>query len=826
MYFRNTTKQKLLTIKDDFAYLSRILENGDLAFEFRYEISQSDVIQRQAQKVTVSIETRNISPKKLLGATQRGNVDTRSLVTNIRTATIDAKSTQQQQAKYLVISRDSDVTAHINNDVVSQLRARVSTANVPSFVKSQLTLVSTSDVKQSNDPQPVLQRVSNSLLVPDVQSAMSSSIVSDPRSFMQDMLTRQGLDPSYVMELTNRSSSARSTYEGLSNASKAVELVTDPATQFLNGRLFSSTTIVPPTTTEQLPNTDLVHVIKTVIDDTLDVPVNVIIPKSSLLVDGAAVTQVLVKFELIESSTGMPIDSTSRILDLTKHVQVYRTPKKAPIVKVSTSVTSTRSHLEIRQVDPGATDVEVYKKSFWISSPEIENYTLVGKYALNSRNQPLYLTVDMPTTSPIVYRVVPIGAQSTRSNEYTNVIVKPARYSPLKSIALTAKQVDNGIEVAVRNIPWNVVAIHVLKWNMTTFDSSSTIVNDDAMFIDAATRRADIVTTIDSDVNQNNTYKYIARLIYKDGLTKDCGEALLDFVQPSPQQVDTTIANLKVNDVGNLNVTFDIMTSVLATDMDMIKEMLENQGLTDFFTGDVAAQRDQLANLVAHSIDRIDLTTGEREGFGTLTTKKFDDAALRKNKSIKPLDTEHSYRYEIYPLLRAPETVFDAFRKTVTDDTTKKPYTFSPAKFLHPITLNKGTIVSSAGASQRYGKDQMAYGIVGDVTTVDVSFAITASQVKKALATNFDRHHNIISWSNIGDLRKVDSFLVFKQVHGMRTALGKTHAFFHNNINCQYVHAITPDDVGVIQYVIVPMMNDYSMGSETVTNSLVIQGAP
>jgi len=525
---------------------------------------------------------------------------------------------------------------------------------------------------------------------------------------------------------------------------------------------------------------------------------------------------------LIDSATNMPIDSITKILDVSNHLHIYHTPKRAPRVKATASDISTRINLEIKQVDHGAEEVLIFKKNFWIASPEIEDYSLIGTYALTSKDQSLLVQVDLPKSSPVLYRVIPRGKQSTLGSEYTNVAVRPLRYSPVRSVALTAHQVDVGIQVEVRHIPTNVVAVQYLRWNLTTFDSEPTTIGSDIGFVDDSTRQADLLTTIDSDVQQHNIYRYAIRLIYLDGQTTEYGDATIEFIKPSPGEVDTRVENLQVDHDNVPNVTFDITTSVVDTDMDAIKKMLENQGLKEHFDGDITAQRDELKKLIAHTVYRVDLNTGTRENFGILTDPSFDDGALRKNQAIKELEYGHRYRYEIYPLLRAPETLFDGFQKEAVDQVTKKPYVFSPAKFLHPFTLRRGVLVSVGGAKQRYAKDPMAYGIIGSIVFIEASFDQDGAKVIDSSATKFDRFTNIVSWRVQGDIRQVDHFLIMKQVHGMRTMLGKAHSEFANG-TCQYVHPFNRHDAGAIQYIIVPVMNDYKLGQASVTNTLLVE---
>lgn len=821
MYFRIQQQAQILQVEDDFAHLASIGDDASLRFEFVYTVSQSKVIQHRATKVRVTVESRSISKKPMMGQSQRGRVDTRALVDNLRSSMIDAKTATEQQTKHVVAQRDSDITAAINNEIIPQLRSRVPTSQITSLNKSRLVTVNAGSIRRENDPQPLLHRIAYSAMVPSVQQAMTSSIGVNPQVLMHDMIIRQGLDPTHVMNLTSRTSSEASTRGGLSNTQCVEERLTDPSTRLLNHYLFPPVYGGNPTTTDALLDTDMVQVSQQVTSDDVSITVPIVITASRRRYEGASITQMYVTFELIDGSTNLPVDSVTKVLDISRHIRIFNTPKIPPKVGFSPSGLTGRVNLEIKQIDKGATEVHVYKKSFWVSSPKVDNYTLVGTYSLSSREQPLLVQVDLPKTSPALYRVIPVGQQSTPGFEYTNVAVRPARYNPVRFASLTAQQTDTGIKLDVRKIPTNVVAVQFLRWNMTTHDGETTV-GTDVGFIDESVRQADILSTIDATVTPYNVYRYRIRLIYRDGMTVDCGDATVDFLQPAPGQVDTRIDGLVVSHDTSPNVSFTIVTKTVESDIDIVKQMLENQGLTSYFTGDIANQRDQLESLIAHNVQRVDLLTGHRSDFGILTTSSFDDGALRKKQAVRELEYGHRYRYEIYPLLRAPETLFDSFVKTSTDTVTKKPYAFKPAKFLHPYTLTRGVIMSTAGARMRHAKDPMAYGVIGSIVTTEVSFDNDTAKVVDQSASSFDRFTNLITWNMLGNITQVDHFLVMKQVHGIRTIIGKAHSAFPNG-SCQYVHVLHRRDAGALQYVILPIYNDYRLGPEAITNTLIVE---
>lgn len=821
MYFRYQQAANLLTINSDYAHLATVAPNGDMTFQLTYVVVPSDAMNYGATSVNVSVLSRYVAKVSLLGTIQRGAVDTRTLVNNIRSLLPDAKQSLLQRSKYVLAQTNSNISAYVNNSVLGMLQAQVPAVNIPQLNSPQLQLVQASTVKQRNDPRPILQRVASSFVGADPQTTLSGSTLSSPQSLMRDMLVRQGLDPSYVLQLSSRSQSADASRGGLINPVTAIETSTDPATQLLNYHLFPATAGPPPTSTDDVVDTELVQVLMNVTQSTVEVPVTVVLSAANLQLEGVDTTKVFVQFDLVNATTNEPIDTVIKTLNIARELQVYNTPKVPPIVKVASSPTSTRGTLQVRQLDPGATGVQVYKKTIFAAATDIDTYTLVGSYDLQAKDEPLHVRIDVPIASTVIYRVIPVGAQNAQGFEYSSAVVKAPRYTPIRSVALTGVQIDLGIQLDARNIPTNCVAVQFLKWNLTTHDSQYTIVSADVTFVDDAARAADIVTVIDGDVFDGNVYQYVARLIYASGLTEDFGNVTLEFVQPATDQVDTAITDLVVSHTTAPDVSFTVVTSTADTDIDAIKQMLGNQDLQQFFQGDLQAQRDQLQQLVAHGIQRVDLTTGVREDFGTVTTNDFVDSVLRKNRAIDPLQYGHVYRYEIYPLLRATETMFSSLIKSAVDPTTQKSYSFSPSKFLHPLALTRGVIVSPTGALQRYAKDPMAFGIVGALTTVEASFDNDAASITNQVASNFDRSLNIVSWQVQGDITQVDHFLIMKLVNGVRTMLGKTHTEFPYG-TCQYFHQVTQHDNGGLTYVIIPVMNDYQVGQSATTNTLIV----
>jgi hypothetical protein len=479
MFFRYQQTANLITVKNDYATLARVLPNGDLLFNFTYSANPGQVLNRGARIVSVQALSRYMPTVSLLGVTQRGIIDTASLVNNIRALMLNAKQAVLQRQVYTLAQINSNILDYVSNEILQQLLAGVSPKNIQQLNTPQLQVVKSSDIKQANDPQPILHRVANSLLVPDISTTISGSAAANPQALMEDMIVRQGLDPAYILQLTPRSLPESVTRHGLSNTSRAIEHLTDPATQLLNFHLFPPTSDVPPTTTHGTIDEELVQVLQVVTQDTVEIVVPLIIPASQLRLENADLTQVFIQFDLINGDSNEPVDTIVQTLNIARELQVHYTPKLPPIMKAAVTPASSHGTLQIKQVDPGATSVQVYKKVIYAAAQDTDNYSLIGTYALTSKQEALQINVDVPLSSATIYRAIPVGNQQAQGFEFTNIIIKPPRYTPLRSVALTGLQVDQGIQLEARSIPSRCVAIQFLKWNLTTHDSSFTVVNGD-----------------------------------------------------------------------------------------------------------------------------------------------------------------------------------------------------------------------------------------------------------------------------------------------------------------------------------------------------------
>jgi hypothetical protein len=295
-----------------------------------------------------------------------------------------------------------------------------------------------------------------------------------------------------------------------------------------------------------------------------------------------------------------------------------------------------------------------------------------------------------------------------------------------------------------------------------------------------------------------------------NGDTTIVGCSLIEFVRLRPGIVDTKISNITIRDGNEKNVTFQFETQTIDNSLDIIDNLMRQREIREYFANDIKNERELFKKLIAHSITRVNVSTGEREDFGVVVDNVFDDVYLRTSTAVKPLETS-SYRYEIYPLLRSPETLLENLSEQRLDSLTKKPYKYSPFKFYHPLALTRGMLITPTGTKKLSSKSMMMYGLVGSVSYVNVDFLPNIPRIANIIIRRADRDTIRIDWTITGSVNMIDHFVVMKDFNGVRTIIGKVHSEFVNE-QAYFIHRLGTDDVGRFKYIVKTVMHDYSIG--------------
>jgi hypothetical protein len=120
-------------------------------------------------------------------------------------------------------------------------------------------------------------------------------------------------------------------------------------------------------------------------------------------------------------------------------------------------------------------------------------------------------------------------------------------------------------------------------------------------------------------------------------------------------------------------------------------------------------------------------------------------------------------------------------------------------------------IVTPEGLNILSSKEAMMHGKVGNYESVDINFDIPDVNITNFNIDVINRKKVKLTWSIKGDILLIDHFIVMREVLGAYDLLGKCHSEFEDN-NCYYYHYIEDDDLNTYRYIIVAILNDYTIG--------------
>ena len=228
--------------------------------------------------------------------------------------------------------------------------------------------------------------------------------------------------------------------------------------------------------------------------------------------------------------------------------------------------------------------------------------------------------------------------------------------------------------------------------------------------------------------------------------------------------------------------------------------------------------------LYAYLVERTNESTGEVESFGIAAEGIFvDDPNTRLAAGVSEPDTKHSYGYSVTLCKRTPTSLIDSAILEDEDVARGISFTRDHSKVANPMLSRGGAIVSTAGrfSSKTSGFAVEAYdGRCGVVAVTKMQPMIVKSgQIKGVQVVARDRY-NFISWSWSGDGSQVDHFLIMASYSNIQAPIASVHSFsgysnFHKDFE---LHG----RVGKVGYTVIPVLIDYSQGTESKMVSITV----
>ncbi len=801
---KTTKKETVISITEDFASLVKISPTGEFIYEFSFHADSKKAIKKNAYKTVISVLVEDIAKPKYTSLGKDPSSQDNINSPNDFLETILSKSSKSKDdvikktSQTIVKQASGDVSSKINNETTS-------TGN--STVKKTLTLQSKNT---SNDTRLPLMSFPKS---------SSTTLATVPKTKESSMtLISQGKDPSIVVNAqdsitvkqSTTGTSSKKVYSSFSSNSQETKL----ANTLLNA---SSTTIVSDNS--NISSEVLIPVL--VSTKTSEVKIVKQINIGKILQ-----SEFFVRFELFDKS-GEKIDTiTSKVLH-SQQISIYNRPTVPPIVKVSQSNSLGKRVLNISQKDHKAKKVLVYKKVVSKTDFSKKDYSQVSEIDLGSSQGFISYPVYIDSTSATIFRCIPVGADNSISSEFTNVVFKPIKVADYQSsdkfltVSLTTKLVLGGIVVELNGLPHGVVSANILRRDRTIKDKSFSFVNGVAPIL-VNNQTAFPVEILDTfDLKSKHIYEYSCDLVFKGGeVFKNIKNSFVEYIPISEDLVNTRVGNVKkIEFADGVDVSFDLASTIVKNKLDDFKKLLEQSDLLDFYKESISKEKNEFKELIAYKIERINLTTGEDEDFGIFVGEAFSDAELRKVSGVKPLIPGNDYRYEIYAILRTQETLLEKFNRKVNKN--NRVYQFQPSKFLHPLALEEGNLSTPTTRLQNYGRDELTFGKLGNITFVNVSIPKIFPEIIQQRAERVSSKFVLVQWKLSNNFKEIDHFLISKDLNRVKTFIGKSHTVSTSN-TYEFLDPIDSFDIGTCNYYIRPIYNDYAPGPEVETNTLVI----
>lgn len=807
-------QNELLNVEKNGFTLESITEDGYFHYRMRLNFDFNKILSQKSYNVLLYAREKSyekVEPKIF------PNFNSDFIVRELqvqRPSAIDlARSTKIES----FFKQDIDLTKFFPKTAIDKVSSVFDKSSV--LRKKTLKPVAVSDLQNRNIVAPILEKNTTGNLVTSTQTATNASLKSEMNKVVYDLKK----DPADFSAPTFTITSAKSSFGGLLpkapvKLKTSADSLTEEGKNTIVGSLLNNKTV------GSMRDLNLGSVLMTPVEEDpyfLQGTFDLFIPVGDVTVDNFYFTL------LHQTKEGVVQGIYNFHVPHLKNLENLSIPTETPTIEVLPRVNNNFVDLALKQEDPTATQIFLYRKQVQKDVPTSENsFVEVGRYSIQKGDNFVRVLDVMPSLSPTIYRAIPVGTNGVLGAEFASafVDVENTFATPLRkrqqrptTLSLNADSFTNGIRLEVRSMPAGPVTWCVLRKNLSTHEKTYSIVSD--MFKVTDESSAPLLFQ-DTTVSLNKVYDYKIRMIYKDGLEVDSTTtATLTYKPIANNIVNTKLLSPTIVPVGNdYDTTFSITSEIIPGQINLVKNALASQGLTEYADA-LQADRSQLQKLFSYKVERFNLTTGELEDFGVLRDQNFSDLKYQKNVSAKPLEAGSKYQYKVTTFLRSADSLLPSIRTTVSGS---GGYTYQPYKWKHPLALNEGTLSTPESRKRNFAQTDFTFGDVVDVSTTTVSLADNIPIVEQANASKISESKVLVSWNVKGTLKKVDHFIVILEILGMRTIIGKSHAL-GNATYFRFLDKLTNGESGALTYYIVPVYQDQSRGAEVKTNTVIVE---
>ena len=721
-----------------------------------------------------------------------------------------------------------DISSYISNAEISQLRRGI----LPIRSAQRIVTKSVATLNAQNNNVAVTTINNNNPSIPGGYgiTTVNPSLVSKQ---MNDILYEGRIDPGSIWSSTNTYVSSQNTIAGViprKPYTSRQDVGYDPrllniiSSQLTNTRL--------PQQQKQLSAGDYVTVNESAPLTQLSINEIISIPRTSIGKNNFTL-RLQVKdaagkvYQIVECSVQHGINIGNFMPTIPPYVQTIGLAKPGSVT------------FQITQRDRYAVGVSVYRRQVNPNNPLLTSqYTKIGSIALlgDGNNTTTYTDRSAVSINNYIYRFIPYNSDEIQAPVYTGIAIKMNRSSvdPNEAYVRTPnygvldyKNEKNSIDIMISSFPKKTIELRLYKRNLTKKQKTYSLLATKTV----ANLANSSCKINDAFVNDYNIYEYKVELVNVTGSVVTIPNTLV--VEYVPLQLSSAICkivNFKSNtQSGNADVTFDISYQIQEENFELLRKLLREQNLLAEYQNDITIDKERIQTFLSYSVIRTNLTTGQIENFGILTSTSFSDRQFGPSKSVSPLNPNNKYRYTVVVYTRSPDTLFENLERTVSYDiasgeasgttTTKTAsYTFRPYKWLQPLVLKTGNLISQ----DKHSQIGLAQGYVVDRKYIDVEFNPDPyPQIANVIATQIQGRSILIEWSVNGSLQKIDHFIIKNDISGIKNIIGSAHNVSSTG-GYKFLYDLLSREAGAITFSIIPVYYDYTFGTESATNTLVI----
>jgi hypothetical protein len=809
----------------DVAILQRLTNDGFYEYKISYEADPVKCLREKAITVRINVSrspyVRQVVPVFAIGPQNPSVFTANLLVKSPR-----QKDAMRSQVQEYLLSILSDISSRIPNDLIRTIARAPTASSTPIRAIREVNTIAVSALLQQNVNAPVLE-TNLARMAPGIANDVPR--VSAGRTFQRaanTLLNVHRIDPASVAgQRSNTVISAKRTFSGVKPARPATTLRAIQQTPAARTLVEAATTPNMLTSQIELSSQDMLPVVVTrtvssiLMTETLKIPAPALTSSEFYLV-----------FEVL-GSKGEVLEVRSVLVEHAINLTQLNLVTESPEVEQAAISKPGKVIFHLKQKDENAFGVNVYRKELNPGVLSVDaTYSLAGRIDLRPSDGSRRFEDPIASLNPIIYRFIPFNrdevlasnfASLVTSFEKPDLLLRGKVFRRQSAVSFNCLVKNSSIDVQIISVPPDPIVLKLVRRDKTLKEQNFTQVSDKVL-LEGLSNGSIFIE--DTTVKKNHVYEYAVILIYKDGSEEFSGTSVIQEFEP----IETNIIAMELVDPkitkqgSGFDATFTIEYSLIKDDAETIRDYLSQQGIFGEFYQEILADKAKLDKVFGFVITRTNMNTSEIESCGVVDSLSFSDRRCGAAHGMKPIQEGYEYKYEVRAYLRNPETLFPtSAREVPIREGSSVTYSLKPAKWRHPVTLEEGNLVTPATIARNHANTAFTFGILAGTQTVTLSLGKALPTIQSAQVSKAKNGYLYLQWRVQGNTQMIDHFLIGMDVLGMQQNVGKAHNISSTGY-FQMLDKLTNGESGAITYLITPVYFDYSKGSTTKTNQVVI----